>query len=281
MNRFALDRVSLTGVDDKTRISDLVSLGNAYPFVEWALLYVPHKEGVQRNPSAAWRQAFFDANVPGYSSVHLCGSLAFRQLLEGNLPVDIYRADRIQLNINARGPDFTEEQVMQVYRTSLTLGPDVILQCHSGTEHLIKEFISEISQDDLKRVHVLLDASKGKGVKPDQWDVPGWLAVSNAFFGFAGGLAPDNIADAIAVFEFMGIRYWPDMESGIRTNNEFDVVKAQAILSQAQLARIKSGPIRPRFIQDAKGLDINLDELEPVSTQKTARPLISLFRLSE
>ena len=94
-----LNKVSLTGPDDRTPIAALNALGARFPFVEWALLYVAHNEGAPRNPTQAWREAFFDAAPAGHSAVHLCGSLAFQQLLAGSLPREILRAKRLQLNM--------------------------------------------------------------------------------------------------------------------------------------------------------------------------------------
>lgn len=238
MPHFPLDRVSLTGPDNNTSIAELAGLSEAYPFVEWALLYVPHKEGAPRNPDASWRQAFFDAKLPGYSAVHLCGQLAFEQLLDGTLPREIMQADRFQLNINARKADFTHAQVLDVYNQALRLGPDVILQYHEGTKHVIEEFMAGLTSDQKDRVHILLDASKGTGLSPATWTIPKEVQDAGAFIGFAGGLGPDNIANAITEFEKFQIPYWPDMESGIRTNNEFDIQKAKQVLAAANKVRI-------------------------------------------
>lgn len=38
-----LRRVSITGADDKVPVAALRALGGQYPFVEWALLYVPNR----------------------------------------------------------------------------------------------------------------------------------------------------------------------------------------------------------------------------------------------
>lgn len=227
-----LDRVSLTGVDDKTSLADLVALSHRHPFVEWALLYVPHKEGAPRNPTKHWRKAFFDAQMPGFSAVHLCGNLAFELLLKGALPKEILRADRLQLNINARQREFTDDQVLDVYRLSLDLGPDIILQYHDDTAHLITEFLAELSTTHRARVHVLLDASKGTGKTPADWRIPPEL--EGMFCGHAGGLGPDNMEAALQQFESLGARYWPDMETGIRTDNDLEFGKVQHVLNVSQ-----------------------------------------------
>lgn len=227
-----LDRVSLTGPDDQTDLEDLRGLSMAYPFVEWALLYVPHNEGAARNPTRAWRQAFFDAQLAGYSAVHLCGSLAFEELLLGRLPSEILKADRLQLNINARKREFSDEQVLEVYRRALQLGPDLILQYHVDSTAVIQTFLNTLTKADLPRVHVLLDESRGLGKAPEHWRWPDELG-TDVFVGFAGGLGPDNIAAVLTQLQRHGLRYWPDMESGLRTQNQFDTAKATCVLSAA------------------------------------------------
>lgn len=223
-----LERISLTGADDKVSIDALAQLSERYPFVEWALLYVPHNEGGPRNPSRAWRLAFFKAQLPGFSAVHLCGRQAFEELLAGTLPTELLLADRLQLNINARKQEFTDAQVLAVFRQALDLGPDIILQYHEGTAAVIREFLLEVPASVRHRVHILMDESKGTGKVLSSASPPEGL--EDMYCGFAGGLAPDNMDWALALMEQGGRRYWADMESGIRTENEFDVDKARLVL---------------------------------------------------
>lgn len=230
-----LERISLTGADDKVSLAALAKLSAQYPFVEWALLYVPHNEGAPRNPSRAWRQAFFRAQLRGYSAVHLCGRQAFEELLMGTLPAEILLADRLQLNINARKQDFTDAEVLAVFRKSLDLGPDIILQYHEGTATVIREFLRELPSSVLRRVHILMDESKGTGKVLSAASPPPRL--EQMYCGFAGGLAPDNMDWALSLMEQGAKLYWADMESGIRTDNEFDINKARRVLEAGARVR--------------------------------------------
>jgi len=226
--------VSLTGPDYQTDIAALADLSAAFPFVEWALLYVPHNEGAPRNPTRPWREAFFDAAIPTSSAVHLCGNIAFQELLNGTLPAEILRASRLQLNVNARRREFTDEQVLDVYRKSLDLGPDIILQRHADTAALVDKFISSLAVRDTLRVGVLLDESKGTGKAPTTWQRP--ESLEGITCGYAGGLGPANVAGvlrALAAVNAPSEPYWIDMESGVRTNNVFDIAKAEAVLEAA------------------------------------------------
>jgi hypothetical protein len=238
-NSSNLRLVSLTGADDRTDIADLVRLSSLYPFVEWALLYVPHPGG-PRNPTPVWREQFFDTPMDGSNAVHLCFKQPFEELLAGTLPADVQRAKRLQLNINARGIDFTDEQVFEVYKRALDLGPDVILQYQTATVAVAERFITSLAPADAKRVHILLDESRGTGKTPDSWALPSTL--EGLYCGFAGGLGPENAAQVLAKVEALGQPYWIDMETKVRTDNQFDLAKCELVLQAAasHMARVIS-----------------------------------------
>lgn len=235
----SLELVSLTGADDRVAPASLAALSAQYPFAEWAILYFPEKDGTPRNPSAPWREKFLALDLP-YTAAHLCGSRVFHALLDPELAhsviSDLSRYRRIQVNINARRPEFTDEEVLAIYRTLHQAGLRVILQHHAGSERVIEQFLYDLDEDGMKRVDILFDASKGTGQRPDAWPAPHRF---NLFCGYAGGLGPD-VLDAelpkikAAVSRAQSRRdlpYWIDMESGIRTDNAFDLEKAERVLA--------------------------------------------------
>lgn len=226
----AIHRVSLTGPDDNTDIEALAALAHKYPFVEWALLYFPEREGVARNPSQSWRKRFFDRRMPGASAVHLCGQVAFLELLGDSLPTELLQANRLQLNINARVESFTPLEVQSIYRAALQTGKDIILQLHPGSEKAIRCFLSDLTTEELARTHILVDASRGRGEQPDAWQHP--TDLSPAMWGYAGGISPDNVVTVAHQVLALGGTSWLDMESGVRSQNEFDLAKAEATLAR-------------------------------------------------
>lgn len=233
----SLELVSLTGADDMVSPEALATISAKHPFVEWAILYFPEKEGTPRNPSAAWREAFLALDIP-YTAAHLCGTQVFRELLDHQAApariADLARYRRIQLNINARRLEFTEEEVLAVYRTLHGAGLRLILQYHEASKRVVDLFLYDLDEDGMKRVDILFDASKGTGQRPDDWPTPHRF---NLFCGYAGGLGPDvleaelpKIKAAVAQSR-RDLPYWIDMESGIRTDNAFDLEKAGHVLA--------------------------------------------------
>lgn len=236
-----LQCVSLTGADDNTCLEDLHTLGDRYPFVEWALLHVPGKEGQPRNPTSTWLDAFLAHPPAGTLAIHLCGKMAFDQLLSDTIPKSLLLADRLQLNVNARRMDFDENQVVALYQHALGLGVDLILQRHEFTAKAIDRFLMGLTEEhhvaakvfgDRPMVGVLIDDSRGKGISPEHFRVP--FETYGATVGFAGGLGPHNVADVLPKVESLGIPYWIDMESGLRTHNAFDLEKARAVLAACE-----------------------------------------------
>lgn len=245
--------VSITGADDAVRIEDLVALSHHFPFVEWAILHFPAKEGKARNPTAAWRAKLASARREHglKTALHLCDEHVFWMLLsttyDKHLPFienDLRVYDRVQVNINARGKGFTSGEVVSVYTTLACHGARLILQQHDGTTTAIETYLSGMSLGSLARsahagdISVLLDASRGKGIAPDTWAPPLVRAGQPLHTGYAGGISPENIeavldATESAVREYgqPDARYWLDMETGVRTDNQFDLKKVEQVLS--------------------------------------------------
>jgi len=86
-----LDRVTITGADDKVDEDILYEISRQYPFVEWGILFSPKKMGVQRFPSWAWVQNLLAFNCeknlqdlpPMQLSAHICGKWV-RDIVNGN-----------------------------------------------------------------------------------------------------------------------------------------------------------------------------------------------------
>ena len=179
---------AITGADDEVPVESLLELQQSFPFVEWALLYLPEKEGQARNPTAAWRAQFLQQIPRANTALHLCGRQVFRDILAGTVSEEFSCYGRLQVNINARGADFTNAEVLAVYEALLAAGHRLILQCHDASLPLIRSFLLNLRKtDDFGKVDVLFDSSRGKGVAPRYWPA-GFEFPPGTRCGYAGSL---------------------------------------------------------------------------------------------
>lgn len=223
--------VSFTGADDKVDISELKKLSDMYPRIEWAFLYMPEREGRVRTPSAAWRQEALKT-LPR-CALHLCMQTAFEQVLaqEADFLAELKRYARVQLNINASKPLFSEDEVFLISSLLLQHGIPQILQYNPATQAGINLFLSSVAAKDLDKVHVLFDSSLGRGVVPSQWPAPLAEKGLPVYCGYAGGISPDNVENLVPQIQQVCSRpYWIDMEKGVRTDNQFDLAKVELVL---------------------------------------------------
>ena len=78
---------------------------------------------------------------------------------------------------------------------------------------------------------VLLDASGGRGI--DTTIKP--LFRHGLKVGYAGGINPDNVGDKLyQLLRDTKEDFWIDMESGVRTNDKFDLNKVYKVLKECQ-----------------------------------------------
>ena len=72
-----------------------------------------------------------------------------------------------------------------------------------------------------------------------------WRALLDSFCGYAGGLTPENFeANAMEIAARDGGThrpFWMDIESGVRTENQFDLAKVEVILKAAQRCDSRAG----------------------------------------
>lgn len=194
--------ITFTGADDYTPIAGMIELSMLYP-IEWGILFSPKRQGEGRYPS----MPFIERLVGEYSlefSAHLCGGDSRTVVETGNSQHDALIKSyflRAQINTTAN-PDPLE---IRKWARSLDITP--ILQCRSMFP-------------DHDAVEWLFDASGGRGIAPAAWPKP-W---PNVLSGYAGGLNPLNVANAVSTIGQMTDNYWIDMETGVRdANDRFDL----------------------------------------------------------
>lgn len=216
-----INRVTITGPDDNTNIEDLLKLSEKYPFVEWGILFSTGREGSQRYPSSSWIDEVTKSGM--LLSAHFCGWYP-RQVLENanyDLIKNLKGFNRVQLNYN-----FKHSKGWDLGRLLSTELPiNVILQNNKSNAPIIE------NADIPNNIHILYDASGGRGTEITSIEPP----VKNLYTGYAGGLNPDNIDRICQMVSSHSdsSEVWIDLESGARTDNEFDLIKVEQILEVA------------------------------------------------
>ena len=231
-----LTRVTITGADDLVDPKILRELSDEFPFVEWGILRSVSREGEPRYPSADWREKLeavamrtdkpgeLDTRLDMRLSAHFCGQLV-RDTLAGDekwfksLPAEY---DRVQLN----GFHFTREVEELIGRFDV----EWIIQAKTAEMlHEVENIRIEMSSNP--NITALWDVSGGQGIEPAVWpSSPGILSL-----GYAGGITPENVAQVIQnIMTVTEKPFWIDLESGVRTDDKFDLVKVRSLLERAK-----------------------------------------------
>lgn len=219
-------RVSFSGIDPWTKPKALEALYKTYPFVEFVYLCTDNRKAGNRYPLPVMLKAYKKLGLP--MAVHLCGKLAHDLVKTGDwtpvqemLGESMQLFDRIQLNI-PKTKHFSRELVFPEDK-------QIIIQLHEGTEELFACY------KHLPNVQGFQDGSGGRGIVCTQWRAP-----ETSFFGYAGGIGPENAVEAVrAISAICPADFWIDMESSIRTQDKFDVEKCRQVCE----ALVKSGCI--------------------------------------
>lgn len=201
--------ITFTGIDNWTELYDIHALSLKYP-IEWGILFSPKRQGSDpRYPDGDALSRFMWSNLR--LSAHLCGAYS-DAIMEGRdlekPPVDFFYFRRIQVN-------HAEPK------------PDRIIHFRNGwgkargiAQTRANQFPADTSVD------WLFDRSGGRGETPTAWPAhPG----GDRLVGYAGGISPENIHGVMSVLEQTTGRYWIDMESGVRTDDRFDIEKCRAV----------------------------------------------------
>ena len=201
-------QITFTGLDAQTPLATLRELSKRYP-IEWGILLHPAQQGSGRFPPLDIVRAALDLGLK--CAAHLCGGHARGVVHQTALPADIValldRFQRLQINTAERGVDPD-----RIAKFAARFGARAILQCR-GTERFPEN----------QSVEWLFDASGGKGRLASRWPVPSEAA---PIVGYSGGLGPDTVAPALESITRQHpatVAFWIDMESGVRTEDWFDV----------------------------------------------------------
>ena len=226
-----LKHITFTGIDAKTDITALEAIQKQYPIAEFGVLTSYHwnKNG-NRYLNPAFMSLLYGSGLKGdlNLALHICGSAAHDAATGYWDKIDKFTHrclcmfKRIQLNIANRNdnpehcwmPDVVGQEIIIQQRNAHELD---LFNC-TMEEHKHRLFLGSFS--------VLLDASGGRGI-----DTPFEVLQSNYKVGYAGGINPDNVGEKLSyLMENANGDFWIDMESGVRTDDWFDVDKVRKVL---------------------------------------------------
>lgn len=220
-----LQHITFTGIDAKTDFKALREIQERYPIVEFGVLTSYHWfENGNRYLDPALVK-----NLRGQGlnlALHICGSAAHDAAIGRwnkirNLTLDnMFIFNRVQINVANRKDN--PQRLASTYNTRTEL---IVQQRPDDT--CLYENSCWIGSDEDGGVSMLLDGSGGLGI-----DTPIVLYPSNRKIGYAGGINPDNVADKLT-FLMENVQtgdFWIDMESGVRTDDWFDIDKVRRVL---------------------------------------------------
>ena len=234
-----LQHITFTGIDGKTDLGRLWEIQQEYPIAEFGVLVAKNwRDNGNRyfNPSYLNSIERYSGGGGLNLSAHLCGSIA-RAAIKGDWQPfrDWARCypfffKRCQINIakSAENPESF------VWEGDAQLFDEIILQQKSAKDCPL--FMNSKISD---HITVLLDGSGGKGINTplEPLNLPHKI-------GYAGGFNADNVADKLSFLltsEQVG-DFWIDMESGVRTDDWFDLDNVVKVLEICDKV-IKSYPV--------------------------------------
>lgn len=112
---------------------------------------------------------------------------------------------------------------------------NVNLQCRS--EDTLQEVAHDAAKLGAGRASVLFDPSGGRGIEAFRWPSP----PIGCHLGYAGGIKPDQIVDTLKEIGVVDSPFWIDMESGVRTDDKFDLAKVRQVLEAAKPFVVSEG----------------------------------------
>lgn len=221
-----LKYISITGADDAVDPKALIALSAEFPAAEWAILLLPARAGTARFPKPEWIKAFAAAARGLNTAMHLCDG-ALLGFIRGEPQIlDLMSGfRRIQLNLKFGEVEGKYDPAQLVARVRENPQHEFIIQYGREKQSLLPLLA------DVPNHAVLFDDSAGRGITPDSWDAP----LPGHFCGYAGGLNPDNLPQQLElILKVAGnSTTWIDMETGVRTNDVFDLAKVRRVLETA------------------------------------------------
>ena len=220
-----IELLTLTGIDERMPRKGALRMGAAAARVELAVLAGSATGTLPRFPNLNWiREWAREARENGVrTAIHLCGRLA-RGAGDADTEgvIELCRPfGRVQVNLPAGDRARRSDAIR---RFADKVGRPVIVQ-HDGPWN-------ESPLATTTGIELLFDTSGGRGIgRMEQWPAP----PADRRVGYAGGIGAETIDEALDfAAAHADARLWLDMESGVRTDDWFDIEKAEKVIEAVE-----------------------------------------------
>ncbi len=217
-----LRHVTITGADDSVDPADLARIQEEFDFVEWGVLFSPKRRADARYPTDRWiRALILHDEFRRRAVAHLCGQYT-RDVQAGTTRAFVDRPillafRRFQLNgFN----DWVGDGLFGLK------GHPFILQVRDEAQ--LQQAAILVQQIGAYDNSLLFDPSGGRGLEPFRWP----RAPLGVRIGYAGGINPENVLQVLGDLAQVADEFSIDMESGVRTDDVFDLAKVREVLAR-------------------------------------------------
>ncbi|MHA1948259.1 MAG: hypothetical protein ACW99G_02685 [Candidatus Thorarchaeota archaeon] len=233
-----LNRVTITGADNRTNIQDMVELSKKYPWIEWGILLSESSMGRARFPCLEWIKELYDKRdlfEDNPFSGHLCGKWV-RQVCKGDwsfvdalVPCnELFK--RYQLNFHAIVHKIKDKAAfIEGFRSVHPWTNEFVFQL----DNVNNEIVDVVRAGNID-AQPFFDLSGGVGVLPEKWD----KAQEGVYTGYAGGLSPENVHDQLIEIEKVCGEgpIWIDTETRVRTDDDqsLDMDKVESFVKASE-----------------------------------------------
>mgnify|MGYP000887107737 CR=1 FL=1 len=219
-----INRVTFTGPDIHTDVNELKVIQNDYPFVEWGIL-ISGNPNIKRHPPKEFIESLKDTGLN--LSLHLCAKYSSDIMKKGIIEIPYEFFSRYQINFNFKFSKHNIEYYEQL--TNKYKNKDFILQYNRSNEPYVKDIIHKYN---MSNTNILFDASGGRGTEISSIEKPFF----SIYTGYSGGIYPDNVIDICnKINDYKNYdNVWIDMESGVRTDDIFDLGKVRDVLKKVE-----------------------------------------------
>ena len=237
-----IEIVTFTGVDARTDFSELRAIAQEYPQAEFGILVGSHTGESDYGIFPPWNVVTSFRDLDARTALHFCGKWA--RTAAG---VDPQPPTKMNKNLSTTMRAIVEETSCDFNRVQVNLHGDEIdpsrinvLESHISdfadridASHVILQHRGQWTDTPTRhsKIEYLFDLSEGRGIESfSAWPAP---PKNGMRVGYAGGLGPDNIRQAIEFAnQWPESRIWLDMEGRIRSNGQFDLSKVKGVCEQ-------------------------------------------------